>query len=287
MISFYLAGLLIGISPCCLPMVPVLANLLLSNDKPRRAVIHYVLGSVAFFTAFGVISVYFGRYIPDMLQNPAVIIVTAAIFIVLALFQLGAVQLPTKAACIFTKNSFLAGGISTLVLSPCITPLLAGILLYTGTAGNMLEGGLQLLILGLGVNTPLLIAGLLGTKWLPKPGRWLMGIKFLMAAILIGMSVSMLFTLTKFEQRALTINSQQKVEQKVLIFVTSPTCEYCKSVQAAIDKGAAKGWEVKKVRSYPGVMGVPTLIKVVDGKEVDRMSGGPRSYTEVKEFIQK
>ncbi len=286
MISFYLAGLLMGISPCCLPMVPVVANVMLASEKPRRSLLLYLAGSVSFFTVFGVISAYLGRYIPDMLQNPAVIIVTAAILIALAVIQLGNIQLPTKAVSILTKNSYLLGGLSTLVLSPCITPFLLGILTYTGIGGNLLSGGIQLLLVGLGANTPLLIAALLGTKWLPKPGRWLMGIKYLMAAILIGLSVSMLFTLTKFEQSEIYIRKTQQVEQKVLIFVTSPTCYYCKSVQEAIDKGAAKGWTVNKVRSYPGVMGTPTLIKIVNGKETGRLVGA-QTYSDIAEFLQQ
>ncbi len=283
MISLYLAGLLIGVSPCCLPMVPVIVNIMLLGNSPRRSALLYVAGSITFFTVFGVISAHLGRYIPDLLQNPPVIIAMAAILIALAVIQLGLLELPVRAVNIFTKNSYILGGVSTLVLSPCVTPFLIGILAYTGTTGNLISGGLQLMVVGLGANTPLLIAALLGTKWLPKPGRWLMSIKFIMAAILIGMSISMLTTLTIFEQKVV---SQQKVEEKSIIFVTSPTCQYCKSVQDAIDKGAAKGWKVIKVRSHPGVMGTPTLIKVVNGKEVDKLSGGPRSYREVESFIQ-
>jgi len=285
MISFYLAGLLIGISPCCLPMVPVLANTLLVADKPKRALLLYTAGSVAFFTVFGVISALLGSYIPDVLQNTTVILITAAFLVVLALLQLGTIQLPTKYAGIFTANPFILGGVSTLVLSPCMTPFLLGILTFIGLGNNVIEGGLQLFAVGLGVNTPLLIAGFLGTKWLPKPGRWLMSIKYVMAAVLIGMALFMVNNITKLE--GIYVRHTQKVEQKVLIFVTSPTCKYCVSVQDAIDKGAAKGWEVKKVRSYPGVMGTPTLIKLIDGKEVERLGGGPRTYQEVEDFVQQ
>lgn len=284
MISLYLAGLLIGVSPCCLPMVPIIANIMLASDNPVRSILLYVLGSVSVFTVLGVISSQLGRYIPDMLQNPIVIISTAVILILLAILQLGWLPLASKNLSLVTKNPFLLGGLSTAVLSPCITPFLLGILTYTGIDGNLVSGGTQLLLVGLGANTPLLVAGLLGNKWLPKPGRWLNMIKYVMAAILIGMSIHMVYNITRLE--SVYIRQTQRVEHKVLIVVTSPTCKYCKSVQEAIDKGAARGWEVKKVREYPGVMGTPTLIKVVDDKEVGRLGGGPRSFEEVEDFIQ-
>lgn len=76
-----------------------------------------------------------------------------------------------------------------------------------------------------------------------------------------------------------------RVESKVLVFVTSPNCVYCESIETAIKQGVAIGYTVQRVRSYPGYYGTPNLIKVVNGKQVGSLVGGPRSFSEIKQFL--
>ena len=51
-----------------------------------------------------------------------------------------------------------------------MTAPLAGALLYIAQSGNVVQGALLLLTLGLGMGAPLVIAGTLGARFLPKPG---------------------------------------------------------------------------------------------------------------------
>ena len=78
----------------------------------------------------------------------------------------------------------------------------------------------------------------------------------------------------------------QKQTSKVLIFVTSPNCHYCTSVEIAIQQGAALGWTVQRVRSYPGTYGTPNLVKVVGGRVTGKLVGGPQSFESIQQFLR-
>ena len=81
------------------------------------------------------------------------------------------------------------GVISTLVVSPCVTGPLIGILTYIGQSGQILQGGLLLFILALGMGTPLLLMGSGYGKFLPKSGTWMMLIKKLFAYMMFALAI--------------------------------------------------------------------------------------------------
>lgn len=86
-------------------------------------------------------------------------------------------------------SAFIIGGISNLVLSPCVTAPLAGALLYITSTGNTLLGGSALFALGLGSGVPLLLIAVFGRKFLPKSGNWMNLVKKILALVLIGVAV--------------------------------------------------------------------------------------------------
>jgi len=45
------------------------------------------------------------------------------------------------------------------VITPCATPVLAGLLAYVASTGNPVTGGLLLFVYGLGVGIPILLVG--------------------------------------------------------------------------------------------------------------------------------
>ena len=51
------------------------------------------------------------------------------------------------------------GVVATLILSPCVTPPLVGILAYISQTGNIVLGASSLFSLGLGMGVPLLLVG--------------------------------------------------------------------------------------------------------------------------------
>lgn len=110
----------------------------------------------------GVFAGLAGSYLQAFLQNPWVISVVSLLSVLLAfsLFGLYDLRLPTRWHDKLTELTnrqkggnylgvALMGALSTLMISPCITAPLVGVLTYLGNSGNPFLGGFSLFILGL------------------------------------------------------------------------------------------------------------------------------------------
>src|SRR5438445_5276290 len=64
------------------------------------------------------------------------------------------------------------GALGTLILSPCVTAPLAGIISFIATTGNYKLGAISLFSLSLGMGIPLLIISLFSKNILPVVSRW-------------------------------------------------------------------------------------------------------------------
>ena len=84
------------------------------------------------------------------------------------------------------------GFFSALVVSPCVSAPLAGVLLSVSSLGNPLLGGTALFVLGLGLSTPLMILGASEGKFMPKAGLWLNRVKRSFGILLLGVAVALL-----------------------------------------------------------------------------------------------
>ena len=203
-VGFFLIGLLISFTPCVFPMLPILLSIVIGKElSMRRTVIlssSYIFGSSVSYAMAGVIAAKFGNSIQGMLQNIWLNGIIAAIFVVfsLSLFGLFELQLPGWIQKYFTREIgkkhsivgvFLTGAISTLILSPCVTAPLAGVLLYVGSSGDIILGGSALFAMGLGSGLPLLLIATFGNSILPKNGAWMLRIKHTLGFIMLAMGV--------------------------------------------------------------------------------------------------
>jgi thiol:disulfide interchange protein DsbD len=129
-------------------------------------------------------------------------IVLGVVFILLALsmFDLYALKLPHFIENFIATsilrveggkylNVFIIGMISSLVLSPCIAPPLAGAIIYINQSRDFVLGGLALFTLSIGMSIPLLLIGIFSDQWLPKRGPWMIIVKELIGFILIAMGL--------------------------------------------------------------------------------------------------
>ncbi len=205
---FFGLGLLLAFTPCSLPMLPILAGLVVgSGATPRRGLMLasvYVISMAMVYAALGMLAAMLGGNLQAMLQQPWVLGAFAGLFVLLALPMFGAFELQLPA---FVRDKLdqagrkqtgghlggavMLGLLSGLLVGPCMTAPLAGALLYISQTGDILEGGLALFALGIGMGIPLLLVVTLGTRFLPRPGAWMNRIKvifgfvFLAAALVI------------------------------------------------------------------------------------------------------
>ncbi len=208
---FFAGGLLLAFTPCVFPMVPILSGIIAgqSDASARRGFIlscAYVLGVAVPYTLAGLLVAVFGAglNLQFLLQQPAAILTSVVIFVLLALsmFGLYELQLPERLRNRLNNagpsgrgglgGAVLLGVISALVVSPCVTPILAGALLYVAGTGDAATGAASLFALALGMGVPLIIFGTGGGHFLPRAGQWMEDIKRFFGVVMLGVAIWLL-----------------------------------------------------------------------------------------------
>ncbi|MEI6054894.1 MAG: protein-disulfide reductase DsbD [Lentisphaerota bacterium] len=205
--SFFVFGVFLSLTPCVLPMIPILVGIIMGQKdiKPFKAFtlsILYVLGVAVTYTLAGIITAMLGNSVQAILQNFWVILVCSLIFVLLSLslFGLYELQLPSSLMNNLNKASqktqkgtyigvFLMGAISSLIVSPCVSAPLAGALIYIASTGNIFLGGSALFFLSLGMGVLLVIAGITGGKLFLKTGMWMVSIRYFLGILMLAMAI--------------------------------------------------------------------------------------------------
>ncbi len=213
---FFGFGLLLALTPCIFPMIPILSSIIVSasKDKEINALKGlflssiYVLSMSIAYTIAGVIAGLFGAKfnIQAAMQNPFVLVIFALIFIALAFSMFGYynIEMPQSIQNKLSLKSQSAGDrggvigvaimgfLSALIVGPCVAPALAGALVYIGQTGDALLGGTALFVMSLGMGMPLLLVGLGAGKFMPKPGGWMTKVSQFFGVVMLGLAIWML-----------------------------------------------------------------------------------------------
>lgn len=207
---FFIAGLGLTFTPCVLPMIPILSSIVVGQNptRPRAFVLSasYVLGMALTYALVGVLMGLFGAglNLQAHLQSAPVLIVFAILFTLFALAMFGAFNLQlsprlanridrwqTRAQRSGPLGLAVAGALSVLVVSPCVTAPLAGAMVFISSTGDAWLGGAVLFALGMGMGLPLLLVGTFGTTLLPRSGGWMEGVKIAFGLLLLGVAIWM------------------------------------------------------------------------------------------------
>ncbi|WP_431288406.1 protein-disulfide reductase DsbD [Roseateles chitinivorans] len=205
---FLLGGLLLSFTPCVLPMLPILSSIIVGQGAPvSRArgfslAVAYSLGMAMVYTTAGIVAGLLGSGFAAALQNPWVLGSFALLLSVLALsmfgvweFQMpGFIQDRVNNASNQIKGGkhvgvFLMGGLSALLVGPCVAAPLAGALVYISQTRDVVLGGSALFALACGMSVPLLLLGLSAGTLLPRAGRWMEHVKTFFGLLLIAVAL--------------------------------------------------------------------------------------------------
>ncbi len=209
--GFFGAGLLLSLTPCVLPMIPILSSIIVGSQSQGvhqtklysfALSVSYVLGMALSYTLAGVAAGLSGNLLSQSLQNVWVLGASALVFVLLAFSMFGfyELQLPSalETKLIKTSNSFkggkflgvfIMGALSALIVSPCVAAPLAGALIYISQSQNVLLGGVALFALSLGMGVPLLLIGASAGKLLPKTGNWMNAVRHFFGVLMLAMAV--------------------------------------------------------------------------------------------------
>ncbi len=208
-ISFFGFGLLLSLTPCVFPMIPIISSVILAQGKgmgARKAFLLslvYVLSMAVAYTIAGVLAGLFGANLQAAFQTPWIITVFALVFVLLSLsmFDVYELQIPNFIQSRLSKlggqrsgvvGIAIMGFLSALIVGPCVAAPLAGALIYIGQTGDALLGGIALFALSIGMGVPLLIVGTTSGKFMPKPGMWMDVIKAIFGVMLLGIAIWMM-----------------------------------------------------------------------------------------------
>ena len=204
LLGFFISGLLLSLTPCVLPMVPILSGIIISSN-PKNSIkltLSYVAGITFTYTLLGIIAGMTGTLLSSSLQNTNFILFAGFLYLIFAIAMFGLFELtmPSNVQNKITNilqnfklensfNVFVLGLISSLILSPCVAPPLAAAILYIGQSNDLILGGGSLFFMSLGMSVPLLAIGISSIKIIPKPGPWMLNVKRLLGFILLAMSI--------------------------------------------------------------------------------------------------
>ena len=204
LLGFFISGLLLSLTPCVLPMVPILSGIIISSN-PKNSIkltLSYVAGITFTYTLLGIIAGMTGTLLSSSLQNTNFILFAGFLYLIFAIAMFGLFELtmPSNIQSRITNilqnfklensfNVFVLGLISSLILSPCVAPPLAAAILYIGQSNDLILGGGSLFFMSLGMSVPLLAIGISSIKIIPKPGPWMLNVKRLLGFILLAMSI--------------------------------------------------------------------------------------------------
>lgn len=205
------AGILSFLSPCILPLVPVyIANIagssVLTDSPPGRGyillhTISFIAGFSLVFIALGASLGLLGTTIPtQLLQN-----IAGVVLIIFGLFLIAANKIPwlnyerrlslNQARGSGYLRSLSIGAIFAFGWTPCVGPVLGGILALSWSSQTVWQGIYLLLAYSLGLGIPFIVVGLaLGAvspylRWLSRHG---LVISIVSAALLITIGILML-----------------------------------------------------------------------------------------------
>ena len=178
-VSVFAAGLISFLSPCVLPLVPGYVSYvaggsleeLRDDGLSRRRMIalvlsaFFVLGFTAVFVALGASASAVGGF---LLQNKTIFEYAAgAVIILFGLYLTGLIRIPIferearfagRLAGGRPASAFLLGAAFAFGWTPCIGPVLGGILTLTATSADVGRGVALLAVYSLGLGVPFLIA---------------------------------------------------------------------------------------------------------------------------------
>lgn len=203
----FFGGVLISLTPCIYPLIPVTVGFIGATSGGSRQKgfflsLVYVTGMSLTYSALGLIAALTGSIFGSISAHPLTDLIAGIIILIFGILMLDVFNLPTLQFIKLPKtekgsyiSAFLLGLTSGLVIGPCLTPVLGSILLHAGRRQDMLYGATLLLAFAYGMGLILILIGTFSSILvnLPKSGRWLIVMKKICAFILMGVGLYFIY----------------------------------------------------------------------------------------------
>lgn len=199
----FVFGILSVLSPCILPVIPLIAAY--STKSGKYVPITIVIGLSTSFTLMGVLASAFGsvfqRYSTMLYTIGGVVIIFFGLCMIFEVIELNIRRimpntgLSTKfnmANVGTTAGGFIFGISLGIIWIPCVGPILGAILAIVAVKGDMLYGAILLAIYSLGLGIPLLAIAYTSRFTLKPLNKYSVIIKRIAGVILVLIGLYML-----------------------------------------------------------------------------------------------
>lgn len=228
----FVFGLLTSFTPCIYPMIPITLAVLGKEAHARTrwqnflVSLAYVGGIGVTFSALGVFAASTGALFGSFMSSPWILGFVCLVFFTMSLSMFGFFELQAPQflrdgplSHLHTQGysgAFISGLLAGIIASPCVGPVLVGVLTFVAQTQNLVLGfwllftyalGMGLLFLALGVSTH-------ATRFLPKSGAWMTRVKAFFGVLLLGASLYYL---------DLLLVSSKTVQGSVISRILSPS----------------------------------------------------------------
>jgi len=209
LLTFFVAGLVLSLTPCVLPMIPILSGIIVGQGenvtrmRSFSLAFTYVQGMALTYAAAGAIFVLAFKQAPQaFFQQPWIVTLMVLLFVALslAMFGLYTIQMPSALQTRLSDASnrqksgtyigtFVMGALSALVVTACVAPAIIAALSVISQSRQVVRGAAALYATGLGMGVPLLIVGASAGDLLPKAGPWMDTVKQLFGVMFLGVAI--------------------------------------------------------------------------------------------------
>ena len=269
-IFIIIGGLLLNLTPCVLPMIPVNIAIIGAGAYAGTKKYGFKIGSIygsgiiLAYGILGIVTVLTGSTFGELNSLPWFNLVIAFIFLILALVLFDFIKIDfSKLQNIQTgKNkgkyltAFSMGSLSGLLAGACIAPVVIAVLILASETykyNPLLALSLPFLLgFGMALPWPFIGAGIL---FIPKPGKWMIYIKYLFGIIILLFSVwyaGLFFKgisnetnenfISSAEELNIALAHAKNKDKKVLLDFWAYWCKSCKELDKSFEDQ-----EVKKV----------------------------------------
>ncbi|MCX6102607.1 MAG: thioredoxin family protein [Proteobacteria bacterium] len=343
----FASGILTSLTPCVYPMIPITINIFGRASQKQGKLgkvsafnLHtfflsciYVTGMAVTYSIMGLIAGMTGSLFGKVLQSSYMLGFLTLLFLGLAIGQWGffKIALPVswqnKLAKVGDAESlpgiFLMGLFSGLIVSPCVGPVIAGILAFVFDTSNAWRGCIYFLSFSLGLGVLfLLIGGFSGMlAGLPRSGNWMVRVNRVLATLMVLASAyygslwykkinvgspKSVVTLSAIHWLSNEIEAAEKAKalnKPIFIDFAAEWCEACHVIEKTVFTDAAVAAELnsrfitlridvtesneinEQILQKYGVLSLPTLVFVSPNGTILKT---PRVHGVItaKEFLQ-